>query len=41
VIRTARALNPAHIYVVYGHGGAEVQQAFARDADLEWVLQAD
>jgi bifunctional UDP-N-acetylglucosamine pyrophosphorylase/glucosamine-1-phosphate N-acetyltransferase len=41
VIRTARALDPAHIYVVYGHGGAEVQKAFAHDEDLEWVLQAD
>jgi len=41
VIRTARALHPAHIYVVYGHGGAEVQKAFAHDGDLEWVLQAD
>jgi bifunctional UDP-N-acetylglucosamine pyrophosphorylase/glucosamine-1-phosphate N-acetyltransferase len=41
VIRAARALNPAHVYVVYGHGGAEVQKAFAHDDDLEWVLQAD
>jgi bifunctional UDP-N-acetylglucosamine pyrophosphorylase/glucosamine-1-phosphate N-acetyltransferase len=41
VIRTARALDPARIYVVYGHGGAEVQTAFAHDEDLEWVLQAD
>jgi bifunctional UDP-N-acetylglucosamine pyrophosphorylase/glucosamine-1-phosphate N-acetyltransferase len=41
VIRAARALEPAHLYVVYGHGGAEVQQAFAADHDLEWVLQAD
>jgi bifunctional UDP-N-acetylglucosamine pyrophosphorylase/glucosamine-1-phosphate N-acetyltransferase len=34
-------LDPAHIYIVYGHGGAEVQKAFAHDEDLEWVLQAD
>src|SRR5882757_8872047 len=40
VIRTARALDPGNIYVVYGHGGAEVQQAFAHE-DVEWVLQAD
>src|SRR3984957_20162470 len=40
VIRTARALHPDHIYVVYGHGGAQVQQAFAHE-DIEWVLQAD
>jgi bifunctional UDP-N-acetylglucosamine pyrophosphorylase/glucosamine-1-phosphate N-acetyltransferase len=41
VIRAARALEPAHLYIVYGHGGAEVQQAFAQAQDLEWVLQAD
>ncbi|MDP9013643.1 MAG: bifunctional UDP-N-acetylglucosamine diphosphorylase/glucosamine-1-phosphate N-acetyltransferase GlmU [Pseudomonadota bacterium] len=40
VIRTARALQPAHLYVVYGHGGAEVQKALAHE-DVEWVLQAD
>ena len=40
VIRTARALQPAHVYVVYGHGGAEVQKALAHE-DVEWVLQAD
>jgi bifunctional UDP-N-acetylglucosamine pyrophosphorylase/glucosamine-1-phosphate N-acetyltransferase len=41
VIRAARGLAPAHLYVVYGHGGAAVQSAFAQDHDLEWVLQAD
>jgi bifunctional UDP-N-acetylglucosamine pyrophosphorylase/glucosamine-1-phosphate N-acetyltransferase len=41
VIRAARGLTPAHVYVVHGHGGAEVQKAFARNQDLEWVLQAD
>ncbi len=40
VIRTARALQPAHVYVVYGHGGAEVQKALVHE-DVEWVLQAD
>ena len=40
VINTARELNPAHIYVVYGHGGVQVQQAFAHE-DVEWVLQAE
>ena len=40
VIRTARGLDAANIYVVYGHGGALVQAAFA-DEDVEWVLQAD
>ncbi len=40
VMRTARSLQPAHIHVVYGHGGAEVQKAFAHE-DIEWVLQAE
>jgi bifunctional UDP-N-acetylglucosamine pyrophosphorylase/glucosamine-1-phosphate N-acetyltransferase len=44
VIRTARALTPEHIYVVYGHGGARVQMAIAHHDpahdDLHWVVQA-
>jgi bifunctional UDP-N-acetylglucosamine pyrophosphorylase/glucosamine-1-phosphate N-acetyltransferase len=40
VISAARALNPSNIYVVYGHGGAQVQAALAHEA-VEWVLQAD
>ena len=40
VIRTARALNPADIEVVYGHGGALVQAAFDHE-DVDWVLQAE
>jgi bifunctional UDP-N-acetylglucosamine pyrophosphorylase/glucosamine-1-phosphate N-acetyltransferase len=40
VIRTARALEPASIYVVYGHGGAQVQAALAHEP-VEWVLQAE
>src|SRR3984885_7356594 len=40
VIRTARALEPAHIYVVYGHGGAQVQAALSHEP-VEGVLQAD
>jgi bifunctional UDP-N-acetylglucosamine pyrophosphorylase / glucosamine-1-phosphate N-acetyltransferase len=40
VIRAARHLEPASLYVVYGHGGAQVQQALAHE-DVEWVLQAD
>jgi len=39
VIRTARALEPAGICVVYGHGGAQVQAALQHD-DLDWILQA-
>jgi bifunctional UDP-N-acetylglucosamine pyrophosphorylase/glucosamine-1-phosphate N-acetyltransferase len=40
VIRAARALHPANVYVVYGHGGARVQQAFAHE-EVDWVLQAE
>jgi bifunctional UDP-N-acetylglucosamine pyrophosphorylase/glucosamine-1-phosphate N-acetyltransferase len=40
VITAARSLNPGNIYVVYGHGGAQVQAALAHER-VEWVLQAD
>jgi bifunctional UDP-N-acetylglucosamine pyrophosphorylase / glucosamine-1-phosphate N-acetyltransferase len=40
VIGAARSLTPSHIYVVYGHGGVQVQTALAHEA-IEWVLQAD
>ena len=40
VIRTARALNPEHICVVYGHGGAQVQAALQHE-HVDWILQAD
>jgi len=39
VIETARALAPAAIEVVYGHGGEQVRAAFAGEA-LGWSLQA-
>jgi bifunctional UDP-N-acetylglucosamine pyrophosphorylase/glucosamine-1-phosphate N-acetyltransferase len=39
VIDAARALKPERIYVVYGHGGAEVRGAFA-GAGVDWVEQA-
>jgi bifunctional UDP-N-acetylglucosamine pyrophosphorylase/glucosamine-1-phosphate N-acetyltransferase len=39
VIRTAQGLRPANIYVVYGHGGAQVQAALAHEA-VDWILQA-
>jgi bifunctional UDP-N-acetylglucosamine pyrophosphorylase/glucosamine-1-phosphate N-acetyltransferase len=50
VLRTARALEPDNIYVVYGHRGAEVQAALAdagvaqvsiAQVNIEWILQAD
>ena len=40
VIDTARALQPAGIHVVYGHGGEQVRAAFADQADLRWAEQA-
>ncbi|WP_240125530.1 bifunctional UDP-N-acetylglucosamine diphosphorylase/glucosamine-1-phosphate N-acetyltransferase GlmU [Thermomonas alba] len=40
VIATARALAPAGIHVVYGHGGEQVRAAFAEQPDLHWVRQA-
>ncbi len=40
VIRTARALNPAAVYVVYGHGGAQVQAAMSHE-HVDWILQAE
>lgn len=40
VIAAARALNPAGIHVVHGHGGDQVQAAFADQSDLLWAQQA-
>ena len=40
VIRTARALEPANIYVVYGHGGAQVQAVLDHE-NVDWILQAE
>jgi bifunctional UDP-N-acetylglucosamine pyrophosphorylase/glucosamine-1-phosphate N-acetyltransferase len=40
VIRAAHALEPANIYVVYGHGGAQVQAALPHEP-VEWILQAE
>ena len=40
VIAAARALRPAGIHVVYGHGGEQVQAAFADQPDLQWAQQA-
>ena len=41
VLDTARALHPEKIHVVYGHRGEQVQAAFAGQADLAWVHQAE
>jgi bifunctional UDP-N-acetylglucosamine pyrophosphorylase/glucosamine-1-phosphate N-acetyltransferase len=40
VIDAARALGPAAILVVYGHGGERVRAAFA-GTELGWALQAE
>ncbi|MFC5742465.1 bifunctional UDP-N-acetylglucosamine diphosphorylase/glucosamine-1-phosphate N-acetyltransferase GlmU [Dyella tabacisoli] len=40
VLDAARALQPQAIHVVYGHNGEQVQAAFAEQADLRWVQQA-
>jgi bifunctional UDP-N-acetylglucosamine pyrophosphorylase/glucosamine-1-phosphate N-acetyltransferase len=40
VISTVRRLTPDNIFIVYGHGGAEVQAAL-RDEAVDWVLQAE
>jgi bifunctional UDP-N-acetylglucosamine pyrophosphorylase/glucosamine-1-phosphate N-acetyltransferase len=40
VINAARGVNPHDIYVVYGHGGAQVQSALGHE-HLDWILQAE
>lgn len=40
VIDSARALQPQGIHVVYGHGGEQVQAAFADQDGLQWAQQA-
>jgi bifunctional UDP-N-acetylglucosamine pyrophosphorylase/glucosamine-1-phosphate N-acetyltransferase len=39
VIDTARALHPAAIHVVHGHGGDAVQKMFDDQPDLQWAEQ--
>jgi len=41
VINAARALAPAAIHVVYGHGGDQVRTALAGQADLLWSEQRE
>jgi bifunctional UDP-N-acetylglucosamine pyrophosphorylase/glucosamine-1-phosphate N-acetyltransferase len=40
VIDAARALQPAGIHVVHGHGGKQVRAAFSGQLDLLWAEQA-
>ncbi len=41
VIAAARSLQPAAIHIVHGHGGDQVQAAFADQVDLRWTHQAE
>ena len=41
VLDTARALDPAAIHVVYGHGGERVRQIIGDAGISSWVLQAE
>ena len=41
VIDAARALVPAAIHVVYGHGGEQVRAALAGQGDLHWSEQRE
>lgn len=41
VLETVGRLEGARAHVVYGHGGEQVQAAFAGAADLSWHLQAE
>ena len=40
VVDAARALQPAGIHLVYGHGGEQVRAAFADQPDLQWAEQS-
>ena len=39
-VDAARALDPAGVHIVYGHGGEHVRAAFADQPDLYWAEQA-
>lgn len=39
VVDAARALQPVQIHIIYGHEGEQVRQAFAQNADINWVEQ--
>jgi bifunctional UDP-N-acetylglucosamine pyrophosphorylase / glucosamine-1-phosphate N-acetyltransferase len=41
VIDAARALEPEALHIVYGHGGAQVRDAFSDQNDLRWVEQIE
>ena len=39
VVRAARALQPARLVIVHGHGAEQVRAAFRDSDDLHWTLQ--
>ena len=41
VVDAARALEPAALHIVYGHGGAQVREAFSDQNDLRWIEQSE
>jgi len=41
VLESARQLQPQQIHVVYGYRGDQVRAAFAGQADLDWIHQAE
>ena len=41
VVDAARALEPAALHIVYGHGGAQVREAFSDQNDLCWIEQSE
>ena len=41
VVDAARALAPAGIHIVYGHGGDQVREAFAAAPDIQWAEQRE
>ncbi len=41
VIDAARALSPAGIHLVYGHGGEQVRETFVDQSDLQWAEQRE
>ncbi len=41
VIEAARTLQPTRIHIIYGHAGDQVRAAFADQADLSWIEQAE
>src|SRR5262245_15445849 len=41
VIETAKELDAADVHIVHGHGGEQVQAAFAADTSLSWAHQAE